>query len=112
MTSSQNKQLSRQIHAVAQELSKLAIACNIALDQQDLWKRILQNDNSVCDRKNAEAFQHVRQHLMALFPMEERAIDDIGAQATEEVLDEVRAAIARLRLAGSPSASLPPKYRQ
>ena len=112
MTSSQHQQLRRQLHAVARELSKLTIACSISLDQQDLWERILRNDDSVCGRKNDEAFQQIRKHLMALFPMEEQAIDDIGAKATEEVLDEVRAAIAKLRLAGSPSASLPPKYKQ
>ena len=111
MTSSQHPQLRRQLHAVGHELSKLTIACNIALDQQDLWQRILRNDNSVCGRKNDEAFQQIRKHLMALFPLEEEAIDNIGAQATEEVLDEVRTAIAELRLAGSPSASLPPKYK-
>ena len=90
----------------------MTIACNIALDQQDLWERILRNDNSVCGRRNDEAFQQIRQHLMALFPLQERAIADIGTKATEEVLDEVRAAITKLRLAGSPSASLPPKYKQ
>ena len=112
MASTQHRHLSRQIHAVAQELSRLTIACNIALDQPDLWQRILQNDNSVCGRKNDDAFQQIRQHLMALFPMQEQAIANLGARETEEVFDEVRTAIAELRLAGSPSASLPPKYKK
>ena len=112
MTSSKHRQLQRQIQAVAEELSKLTIACNIALDQQDLWQRILRNDDSVCGRKNDKAFQQIRQHLTAIFPIQKQAIADIGAEATEEILDEIRTTIAKLRLAGSPSASLPPKYKR
>lgn len=111
MASTQYRHLRRQIHAVAQELSRLTIACNIALDQQNLWERILRDDNSVCGRKNDKAFQQLRQHLMALFPMQEQAIVKLGAKDTEEVFNEVRTAIAELRLTGSPSASLPPKYK-
>jgi len=87
----------------------LTIACDIPLDQPHLWERVLKNDHSVCGRKNDDAFQQIRIHLMALFPLEAEAIDEIGAQATKEVLAEVRAAIIELRLAGSPTASLPPE---
>ena len=112
MAGSQHPHLRSQIQAIAEQLSKLTIACNIELDQQELWKRILQNDSSVCGRRNDKAFQQIRRHLMALFPLEEEAIASIGANATEEVLDEVRASIAKLRLAGSPSARLPAKFKK
>lgn len=49
---------------------------------------------------------------MAIFPIQDLAIDDTEAQATEVILDEVRTAIAKLRLAGSPPATLPPKYKK
>lgn len=87
----------------------LTIACNIPLDQPNLWERILKNDNSVCGRKNDVAFEQIRMHLMALFPLQDEAVDEIGAQATKEVLAEVRTAITELRLAGSATASVPPE---
>jgi hypothetical protein len=68
-------------------------------------ERILDNDESVCGRKNPEVFQQIRQHLMALFPLEKRAIDRIGGGEVREILDQVRVAIVALREAGSPGSS-------
>ena len=112
MASSQHQHLRRQVRAVAKELSKLTIACDIDLDQQNLWERILRNDKTVCGRRSDKAFEQIKQHLMAIFPIQGQAVEDIGARATEEILDEVRTAIAELRLAGSQSATLPPKYKK
>lgn len=97
----------RQIGSIAQELSKLAIVLDIDLGKEGLAERILKNDESVCGRKNPEAFQLARTHLMALFSVEENAIERLGAAETKEVLDKVRAAITSLRTAGSASQSVP-----
>lgn len=97
----------RQIDGIARELSKLAIACDIDLGKDGLAERVLKNDASVCGRKNPEAFQLVRKHLMALFSVEEGSIDRIGAAETKEMLDKVRAAITSIRTAGSASQSVP-----
>jgi hypothetical protein len=59
----------------------------------------------VCGRKNPEVFQQIRRHLMALFPLEKRAIDRIGSGEVREILDQVRAAIVALHEAGSPGSS-------
>ena len=40
----------RQIDSLAQELSKLAIACDIELGRPGLAERILKNDETVCGR--------------------------------------------------------------
>lgn len=104
-----HKYWGRQIDGIAQELSRLAIACDIELGQEGLAERILKNDESVCRRRNPEAFQLIRQHLMALISVEEGAIDRLGAAETREMLDKVRAAITELRSAGSPSQSVPKK---
>ena len=97
----------RQIDNIARELSKLAIACDIELGRPGLAERILKNDDSVCGRKNPKAFRQIRQHLMALFTLEGRAIERLGPEDTREILDQVRAAIVAIRKAGSGSHSLP-----
>jgi len=91
----------RQIDAIAHELSKLSIICDIELDRPGLAERILKNDESVCGRNNPEVFLQIRQHLMALFTLEERAIERLGPEDTKEILNQVRAAITALRSAGS-----------
>ena len=97
----------RQIDNLAHELSVLAIACDIELGKPGLAERILKNDASVCGRKNPEAFRQMRQHLAALFSVEADAAERLGANDTNEILDQVRAAIVELRQAGSSSHSLP-----
>ena len=49
----------------------------------------------------------MRQHLMALFSLEERAVHRLGPEDTKEILDQVRDAIVAIRQAGSPTQSLP-----
>jgi hypothetical protein len=100
----------RQIDNVTHELSRLAIVCDIELGKPGLAERILKNDESVCGRKNPKAFRHMRQHLMALFTLEERAIDQLGPEDTKEILDQVRKAVVEIRQAGSAAHSLPKEY--
>jgi hypothetical protein len=102
---SRHRYFGDQLDGIAQELSKLAIACDIKMFEPGMAERILKNDASVCGRSNPEAFKKIRQHLMALFPLEERAIRRLGADDTQEILDQVREAIITLRNAGKPSQS-------
>lgn len=97
----------RQIDAIAHELSRLAIICDIELGRPGLAEGILKNDQSVCGRDNPEVFRQMRQHLMALFALEERAIERLGPEDTKEILDQVRAAMIAIRKAGSEGNSLP-----
>ena len=97
----------RQVDAIAHELSRLAIICDIELGRDGLAERILKNDESVCGRHNPEGFDQMRQHLMALFTLEERAIEQLGPEDTKDILDHVRTAIIAIRKAGSVGNSLP-----
>ncbi len=92
-----NNRLTGQIQAVAAELSKLAIACDIKMFEPGTGERILKNDDSVCGRKNPEAFQKMRMHLMVLFPLKKRAVDELGATEANRVMEELREAINALR---------------
>ena len=107
MSETKHTYWARQIDGLAHELSRLAIACDIELGSPGLAERIIKNDESVCGRKNPEAFRQIRMHLMALFSVEERAIDRVGAADTKIILDQGRSAIIAVRQAGSASNSLP-----
>lgn len=102
MTKSRHRYWSDQIDAIAHELSKLMIACDIPLGDPGLAERVLKNDDSVCGKSNPAAFRKLRMHLMALFPLEEHAIERLGPDDTQEILDQVRSAILALRSAGDP----------
>ena len=99
----------RQIDGLAHELSKLAIACDIELGRPGLAERILKNDETVCGKSNPKAFRQMRQHLMALFNVEQGAVERLGPEDTKEILDQVRSTIIAIRQAGSPAQSLPKK---
>ena len=101
----------RQIDGLAHELSKLAIACDIELGSPGLAERILKNDETVCRRRNPEAFRHLRQHLMALRSIEEQAIEELGPEETCSIFDEVRAAINSIRNTGSNAKHLTKFFR-
>jgi hypothetical protein len=103
MAGSLHRYWTDQIDAVAHELSILMIACDIPLGDPGLAERILKNDDSVCGKNNPEAFRKLRMHLMALFPLEQHAIERLGPDDTLEILDQVRAAILALRSAGDPA---------
>ena len=107
MTEFKHTYWGRQIDNVARELSRLAIVCDIELGKPGLAERILKNDATVCGRKSPKAFRQMRQHLMALFTLEERAIDRLGPEDTREIFDQVRTAIVEIRQAGSAAHSLP-----
>ena len=97
-----NRHWKQQIEGLAREISKLALVCDIRLDQPGLAERVLKNDDSVCGRKDEKAFRQLRQHLMALFPLEEKAIERLGAAETKDILDQVRASVIAIREAGQP----------
>jgi hypothetical protein len=95
------KSMKTQATAIAREVSMLMIACDIDIHQDQIAKRVLQNDVTVCGRKNQAAFERLRRHLMAFFPLKKASIDRLGASQVQAALDEVRAEILRLRDAGS-----------
>ena len=100
MSKSKHRYWVDQLHAISSELSKLAIACDIDFYLPDAAARILNNDQTICGRSNPRAFEQIRHHLMALYPLEGRAIERLGAAETQEILDEIRVAIDKLNNAG------------
>ena len=101
-----SRYFSEQFDAISHELSILGVACEIDFwASEDVVERILHNDTTVCRRRNPEAFEKLRHHFLALYPLEERAIELIGAEQTRELLDEVRSALWKLRNEGKPGSA-------
>ena len=92
------------VESIAAEVSMLAIACDIDIEIPNAGERVLRNDQTICGRKNPEAFQKLRRHLMALFPLEEQAIEELGAAKVKQTMDRVREEMRRRRR-GSTSAT-------
>lgn len=88
---------SEQMDGIAHEVSRLAVACDIDFFADDAAERILKDDETVCRKRNPAAFQKIRRHLMAFYPLEEHAIERIGAERTLEIVEQVREGIRQLR---------------
>ena len=86
-----------QLDSLAREMSRLAIACDIELFEAGVAERIIRNDDSVCGRKNPDAFRDMRQHVMAWFPLEQAAVEELGAKDTKALLDHVWETVKALR---------------
>jgi hypothetical protein len=80
-----NPQWSRHLDGIAEELMKLAIACDLRLRDPGVIERILKNDQTVCGRKNPRAFEKLRKLLMATYNSLGKAIDRIGPAETKKI---------------------------
>ena len=101
----------RQIDGLAHECSELAIGGDIELGRPGRAERVVGDGESVCRRRNPEAFRQLRQHLMALLSIEEQAIEQLGPEDTRSIFDEVRAAINAIRNSGSNAGNLTKLFR-
>ncbi len=104
MTKNKSRVFTDQLTAIGDEVSMLMIALDIDIDTPNLADRVLSNDESVCRRFNPETFEKLRHHLLALFPLEERAIERIGAEETKEILDSISEHLHDLRNRGKHNA--------
>jgi len=97
MTDVKHRYWHRQIDGLVREISKLSIACNVKLLEPGNIERVLRNDETVCGRKNSRAFKQMRNHLMAFFQIQERAIERIGPEDVRSMLDTLRQEMQNLR---------------
>ncbi len=89
-----------QLNALAQEMSKLAIACDIDILKPGIGVQVLRNDTSICGRSNPEAFRKLRQHAMAFYEVKENALERLDASELSEINDHMIEAVRKLREAG------------
>ena len=87
----------RQFESFATEFSRLCIACDIDILQPGIGERVLNNDESICGRRNQAAFKKLRRSFMAFYELEGKAIGRLGPEEVQLMLDQVRVEIAKLR---------------
>ncbi len=91
MTKQTNPQWTRHFEGIADELLRLAIACDVRLKDPGVVERIIRDDRSVCRRKNEIGFQKLRKLLMALYDSLGKAVDRIGPEETRQIVDAISA---------------------
>lgn len=92
-----NPQWTRHLKGIADELLRLAIACDVRLRDPGVIERIIKNDASVCGRKNPRGFEKLRKLLMATYDSLGKAIDRIGPEETKMIADAIAEHGARRR---------------
>ena len=103
MTDKRNPQWERHFEGIADELLHLVIACDLRLRDPGVIERILQNDASVCGRKNEQGFRKLRALLMAFYDSLGKAIDRIGPEEAKKIVDELTERKMKLRDSGGSS---------
>ena len=89
MSEELNPQWSRHLDGIAEELLKLAIACDLRLRDPGVIERVIRNDATVCGRKNPRAFEKLRKLVMATYNSLGKAIDRIGPEETKHIADAI-----------------------
>lgn len=95
-----NPQWERHFEGIADELLRLAIACNVRLRDPGVIDRILKDDVTVCGRKNEESFRKLRNLLVAFYSSVGKAAERIGPQDTKKIIDAIAERKKRLRDSG------------
>ena len=90
----------RHLDGIANELLRLSIACDVRLRDPGVLDRILRDDDTVCGRKNPEAFRKLRNLVMATYDSLGKSIDRIGPEDTKMITDAITARIAEIRDSG------------
>jgi len=89
MTHKTNPQWTRHFEAVANELLHLAVACDVSLREPGVIERIIHDDKSVCGRNNEIGFQKLRKLLIATYDSLGKAIDRIGPEETNAIIEAI-----------------------
>ena len=97
MTDKPNPQWTRHLEAIADELLHLSVACDIRLGEPGVIERVLNDDSSVCGRKNEIGFRKLRKLLMATYDSLGKAINRVGPEETKEIVDAITEHLAARR---------------
>ena len=90
----------RHLDAIADELLRLCIACDVRLRDPGVVERIIKNDDTVCGSKNPIGFRKLRALVMATFNSLDKAIDRIGPSEVKTITDAIAERVDRQRELG------------
>jgi len=84
----------KQLADVDLEIARLAMLCDIPLNDRSLGLRILDNDATVCGKQNPQAFEKLRALLTMHMSVRQKAIDSMGRAEALALIEET---LGRLR---------------
>lgn len=87
------KRWSTHIEEIDKEIAKYAILCKVRLLDPGVIEKVLHNDTSVCPG-DLKLFDKMRNLLMLHYVVREKAVDRLGPEETQRLVDEV---VAKLR---------------
>ena len=105
ISASKNPVWSRHLDSIADELVRLTAVCDVQLRDPGVVDRILNNDESVCGKRNPIGFRKLRSLLVATYGSLNKAIDRLGAEEVKAMTEEIAARIDRHREAGGTRVS-------
>lgn len=85
----------RSFDEIDRELASLAVTCQVDLFDEVVRERVLNNDPSVCACPNRAAFNKLRYLLMMHYAVRTRAVEVLGEEATQALVDDVMERIRR-----------------
>lgn len=93
----------RHLDAIGDELLKLTTVCGVNLREPGVVERVIQNDETVCTKSNPIGFRKLRELVMATFNSLGKAIDRIGPQETQMIVEAIRERLDHKRELGGTS---------
>ena len=93
----------RHLDAIGDELLKLTTVCGVDLRDAGVVERIIRNDETVCTKPNPIGFRKLHELVMATFNSLGKAMDRIGPQETQMIVDAIKERLDRKRELGGTS---------
>ena len=78
----------KQLADVDLEIARLAMLCDIPLNDRELGLRILDNDATVCGKPNPKAFEKLRALLTMHMSVRHKAIESMGRDEALALIEE------------------------
>ena len=78
----------KQLADIDLEIVRLAMLCDIPLNDRSLALRILDNDATVCGKANPKAFEKLRALLTMHMSVRHKAIDSMGRDEALALIEE------------------------
>jgi hypothetical protein len=78
----------KQLADLDLEIARLAMICDIPLNDRSLGLRILDNDATVCGKQNPKAFEKLRALLTMHMSVREKAIASMGRAEALALIEE------------------------
>jgi hypothetical protein len=79
----------RHLDGIADELIRLAVACDLSLRDPGVIERVLRNDATVCGSANPVAFRKLHRLLIAAFDSLGKAVDRLGPEDTKQITEAI-----------------------